>query len=215
MSIILRNLLKQITHDEIVCIAGKNGLDARIENVTVIDSPEILDWLKGGELVVSTGYVSYNNSGLLNGLVAGLKEKGAVGLGIKVNRFYRNVPEILVEDGERLDFPIFAISYEMRMSDIMKLVYANFFSDSMNKIEKENLLYQQVTKAIINGENINAATFNISLAMQNPALIIDRDFHLIAFENHEENQIHLEDFLVLSETEPVFSLADAHNLISS
>lgn len=213
MSIILRNLLKQITHDEIVCIAGKNGLDARIENVTVIDSPEILDWLKGGELVVSTGYVSYNNSGLLNGLVAGLKEKGAVGLGIKVNRFYRNVPEILVEDGERLDFPIFAISYEMRMSDIMKLVYANFFSDSMNKIEKENLLYQQVTKAIINGENINAATFNISLAMQNPALIIDRDFRLIAFENHEENQIHLEDFLVLSETEPVFSLADAHNLM--
>ena len=213
MSIILRNLLKQITHDEMVCIAGKNGLDARIENVTVIDSPEILDWLKGGELVVSTGYVSYNNSGLLNGLVAGLKEKGAVGLGIKVNRFYRNVPEILVEDGERFDFPIFAISYEMRMSDIMKLVYANFFSDSMNKIEKENLLYQQVTKAIINGENINAATFNISLAMHNPALIVDKDFHLIAFENHEENQINLEEFLDLSETGQVFSIADAHNLM--
>lgn len=213
MSIVLRNLLKQITHEEMVCIAGKKGLDARIENVTVIDSPEILDWLKGGELVVSTGYVSYNNSGLLNGLVAGLKEKGAVGLGIKVNRFYKNVPEILVEDGERLDFPIFAISYEMRMSDIMKLVYANFFSDSMNKIEKENLLYQQVTKAIVNGEDINAAAFNISLAMHNPVLIVDRDFHLIAFENHEENQTNLEEFLDLSETGQVFSVADAHNLM--
>ena len=114
MAIVLSNLLKQLTHNEMTCVAGQTGLNAIIENVTVIDSPEILNWIRGGELVVSTGYVSYNNAGMLNELVAGLKEKGAVGLGIKVNRFYQEVPEILITEGNRLGFPVFAISYEKK-----------------------------------------------------------------------------------------------------
>lgn len=213
MSITIKHLLKQITHNEMTCVAGENGLDARIENVTVIDSPEILNWLRGGELVVSTGYVSYNNTAILNGLIAGLKEKGAVGLGIKVNRYYRDVPEILIEEGNRLGFPVFAISYEMRMSDIMKLVYANFFTDSMSKIEKENLLYQQVTKAILSGENMDAAVFNISLAFRNPVVLLDESFNLLSFENHEDNRIAVEDYLNLSGVEAVFTKFDCQNLI--
>lgn len=213
MSITIKHLLKQITHNEMTCVAGENGLDARIENVTVIDSPEILNWLRGGELVVSTGYVSYNNTAILNGLIAGLKEKGAVGLGIKVNRYYRNVPEILIEEGNRLGFPVFAISYEMRMSDIMKLVYANFFTDSMSRIEKENLLYQQVTKAVLSGENVDAAVFNISLAFHNPVILLDESFNLVSFENHEDNRIAIEDYLNLSGMEPVFSGFDCQSLM--
>lgn len=213
MSITIKHLLKQITHNEMTCVAGEKGLDARIENVTVIDSPEILNWLRGGELVVSTGYVSYNNTGILNGLIAGLKEKGAVGLGIKVNRYYRNVPKILIEEGNRLGFPVFAISYEMRMSDIMKLVYANFFTDSMSKIEKENLLYQQVTKAILSGENIDAAVFNVSLAFHNPVILLDESFHLVSFENHEDNTIAIEEYLNLSGIETVFSNFDCQSLL--
>lgn len=213
MSITIKQLLKQITHNEMTCVAGENGLDARIENVTVIDSPEILNWLRGGELVVSTGYVSYNNTAILNGLIAGLKEKGAVGLGIKVNRYYHNVPEILIEEGNRLGFPVFAISYEMRMSDIMKLVYANFFTDSMSRIEKENLLYQQVTKAVLSGENVDAAVFNISLAFHNPVILLDESFNLVSFENHENNTAAIEDYLNLSGMEPVFSSFDCQSLM--
>lgn len=214
MSITLRHLLKQITHDEMVCVAGEAGLDARVGNVTVIDSPEILNWLRGGELVVSSGYVSYNNAGLLNELIEGLKKKGAVGFGIKINRFYRDVPEILIKEGNRLGFPVFAISYEMRMSDIMKLVYANFFTDSMSEIEKENLLYQQVTKAILEGENIDAAVFNISLAFRNPAILLDEKFNLVSFENHEDNMIDVEDYLNLSGIETVFAPPDCQKLLN-
>lgn len=213
MAIVLSNLLKQLTHNEMTCVAGQTGLNAIIENVTVIDSPEILNWIRGGELVVSTGYVSYNNAGMLNELVAGLKEKGAVGLGIKVNRFYQEVPEILITEGNRLGFPVFAISYEMRISDIMKLVYANFFTDSMTKTEKENLLYQQVTKAILSGENLDAAVFNISLAFKNPVVLMDENMGLLSFENHEDNQVPIEKYLNLSETEGVLPVAEGNNLL--
>lgn len=212
MSITFNHLLEQLTHNEMICIAGNKGLDQRIENVTVIDSPEILDWIKGGEFVVSTGYVSYNNAGLLLKLVEGLKEKGAVGLGIKINRFYKNVPEILIKEGERLDFPIFAISYEMRISDIMKLVYANFFLESMSKTEREKILYQQVTKAILSGQDLGAAVYNISIAFDNPAFVVDEKFCCISYENHEKNQIQLERFLDLTGEKEAFNLADTHQI---
>ena len=146
MAITLNQLLKKSYHGELKCVAGHKGLDKEILGVNVVDNPEIVSWLYGGELILSTGYVTKNNPSMLNTLVNDLHRKGCVGLGFKVKRYFEKIPDIIISEGNKYGFPILEISYEMRMSDISRFVYTNLFSDEMSENEKTHLVYQQVTK---------------------------------------------------------------------
>ena len=75
MAITLNQLLKKSYHGELKCVAGHKGLDKEILGVNVVDNPEIVSWLYGGELILSTGYVTKNNPSMLNTLVKDLHRK--------------------------------------------------------------------------------------------------------------------------------------------
>lgn len=38
-------------------LAGENGLDRELTNVTVVDTPDGTNWLNGGEFVITTAYM--------------------------------------------------------------------------------------------------------------------------------------------------------------
>lgn len=54
MGISLKNAMKLGKLSNCNVIAGHNGLDKIIENVTVMDVPDVVKWLKGGELVLTS-----------------------------------------------------------------------------------------------------------------------------------------------------------------
>ena len=91
MAITLNQLLKKSYHGELKCVAGHKGLDKEILGVNVVDNPEIVSWLYGGELILSTGYVTKNNPSMLNTIVKDLHRKGCVGLGFKVKRYFEKI----------------------------------------------------------------------------------------------------------------------------
>lgn len=80
------------------CVAGFSGTDRKITSFAAIDTPDILDWLHGGEFIVDSGYITSRNPSMLKGFVAALKEKGCAALGVKLHRFHNRLPDILLED---------------------------------------------------------------------------------------------------------------------
>lgn len=153
MAITLNQLLKKSYHGELKCVAGHKGLDKEILGVNVVDNPEIVSWLYGGELILSTGYVTKNNPSMLNTLVKDLHRKGCVGLGFKVKRYFEKIPNIIISEGNKYGFPILEISYEMRMSDISRFVYTNYSAMKCLKMKKHilsiNRLQSQCFRVLI------------------------------------------------------------------
>ncbi|MGL5513051.1 MAG: PucR family transcriptional regulator ligand-binding domain-containing protein, partial [Sporomusa sp.] len=51
--------LKDLLHnlDEIIVVAGREGLNKEISTVTVLDAPDSPKWLKGKELILSSAYM--------------------------------------------------------------------------------------------------------------------------------------------------------------
>lgn len=213
MAITLNQLLKKSYHGELKCVAGHKGLDKEILGVNVVDNPEIVSWLYGGELILSTGYVTKNNPSMLNTLVNDLHRKGCVGLGFKVKRYFEKIPDIIISEGNKYGFPILEISYEMRMSDISRFVYTNLFSDEMSENEKTHLVYQQVTKSVLSGADIEQALFNIADVINNPLFLLDEDTNLIAYENVADNDVNLMNFVKLTYGYSVFNEIQKNDII--
>ena len=118
MSITVEQFIAQSQNIEFKCVAGFGGLGREVSSFSIVDTPEILNWLKGGELVVEAGYISKNFPALRANLVRDLAEKGCAGLGVKLNRYYNKLPDEFIKQGDKYDFPIFELPYETRFCDV-------------------------------------------------------------------------------------------------
>lgn len=61
--------------EQIRCVAGFCGTNREVTSFTIIDTPEILDWLHGGEFVVDSGYITSHNPSMLKGFIASLRKR--------------------------------------------------------------------------------------------------------------------------------------------
>jgi hypothetical protein len=87
-------------------VAGAGGISRMISALNLMDAPDIYNWMKQGELLLTTGYAIKDSSELFVELLHNLNERGSSGLGIKLGRYWKQIPKIVIEEADRLDFPI-------------------------------------------------------------------------------------------------------------
>jgi PucR family transcriptional regulator, purine catabolism regulatory protein len=63
-------------------VAGETGIDKNIQFVNVMEVPDILEWVRPGELLVTTLYPLRDNIAAIEGLIPKLSERGLVGLAV-------------------------------------------------------------------------------------------------------------------------------------
>lgn len=110
--------LLKIFPDFTVC-SGHKGLYKNISTITVMDAPDIYIWMKGDEFLITSGYIFKNSPEKFANLIFKLKEKNITALGIKVNRFIKQLPDIVLKTSNELDLPIINIPDHYAFSDII------------------------------------------------------------------------------------------------
>lgn len=118
--------------------AGNRGLNSRIRSVSIMDSPDI-SWLKRGDLLLTTGYVFKDDSETQIKLIQDLAERDCAGLAIKIKRFLSTIPEPMLQEANRLGFPILEISYEQLLSDML-------FTLTREILHSESIFNEQVRR---------------------------------------------------------------------
>lgn len=104
-------------------LAAKNKKNSIITSVNVLDNPDVIKWFKRNELILTTGFVFKERPELIRSSIQKLKHTGCCALGIKVPRFFRTVPENLLEIAEKYEFPILELPYFYSFSEIMHCVF--------------------------------------------------------------------------------------------
>src|ERR1044072_7352658 len=59
MSLTVREALSLNVLKDAVVVAGHSGLDNPIRWTHILDHPDVSDWVKGGEVLITTGYGIY------------------------------------------------------------------------------------------------------------------------------------------------------------
>jgi purine catabolism regulator len=104
-------------------IAGNSGIHRIVKSVNVMDAPDISDWIKEGEMLLTTAYLLKDDPEEALNLLNKLNERGSAGLGIKLGRFWSSVPHHLVEQADILGFPLIELPFEFTFSDQMNGLY--------------------------------------------------------------------------------------------
>ncbi len=72
-------------------IAGETGMDNVITSVNVMEVPDIVDWVRPGELLLTTAYSISNNIEAFNTLLPNFSEKGVCAHGHQNETLYQRI----------------------------------------------------------------------------------------------------------------------------
>lgn len=100
-------------------IAGSRGKHRIVKSINVMDAPDISDWIKEGEMLLTTAYLIKDSLEDASALLQTLNRRGSAGLGIKLGRFWDAVPEALIAEAETLNFPLIELPFQFTFSDQM------------------------------------------------------------------------------------------------
>lgn len=172
----LRNILNVSLLDGAEVLAGLEGLDRGIVSVNVMEVPDIVEWVRPGELLLTTAYTFSDDSSALERLIPQLKEKNVCGLGIKTHRYISEVPVRAIERANELGFPIIRIPQDVPYGELIKEIFNHIIGEQTRLLSRINDFNHTVREIMLRHGGMQEIAEQIYQATGAPVMIRDDIF---------------------------------------
>ncbi|ADU29504.1 transcriptional regulator, PucR family [Evansella cellulosilytica DSM 2522] len=161
-------------------VAGKASATNVINRVNIVGSPEVLNFVRPNEFIMTTGYPFRDSIEDFASLIPQLHEKGVAGIGIKIQRFIPSIPQNLIDIANELNFPVVAVPPATVFSDIIRVAMEEiFFQESEHLITLYNRI-QEFTRQLTDGKEIKEVIYSLEQMIGNPIVVFDSEGNSIA-----------------------------------
>ena len=143
-------------------LAGGAGLGRIVQRLNVMEVPDILAWVKPHELLLTTGYPLRNTPQSLSRLVADLDERGLSALGIKLGRYVDELPAEMVEQADRLGFPLILLPNDVGFDDILNQVLTDILNRQAATLARAEDAHRALVQVVLAGGGLHEVTAEVA-----------------------------------------------------
>ncbi|NLM42968.1 MAG: hypothetical protein GX201_02960 [Clostridiales bacterium] len=171
-------------------IAGEKGKWRVVTGANIMEVPDILDWVKAGELLITTAYSIKDDEKAQKNLIPMLNEKGLPGIAIKTKRYLEKVPQIMIDEANRLGFPIIELPYDISFSDLMNDILLEVHNRQSDVLMRMDEIHQKITEVVLSGGRLKEIGETLYHIIKNPLVIKDHIFEKsVSFASQDEKKI--------------------------
>lgn len=118
----LSELLSLDKLKSIEIVAGLKGIQREATGAVMLDNPDMVNWMREGEILLTTGYVLKENPHRQLEILDELIKNKAGGLAIKVRRYFDEIPPEMIKKADDNGFPILQLPYYMSLSEVSEIL---------------------------------------------------------------------------------------------
>lgn len=155
-------------------VAGRAGARRVILHVNVMEVPDVLDWVKPGEFLVTTAFPIKDDPGAQAALLPELARRGLAGLAIKPRRYLPEIPPLMIEQADALDFPLVEIPPEVAFGDVINPIMAEVLHRQGAYLRRAEEVHRELMDAALAGNGIAGLTASLARLMGNPVALVLR-----------------------------------------
>lgn len=155
-------------------VAGRAGAGRAILHVNVMEVPDVLDWVKPGEFLVTTAFSIKDDPAAQAALLPELAKRGLAGLGIKPRRYLPEIPPLMIEQADQLGFPLVEIPPELAFSDLINPIMAEVLHRQGAYLRRAEEVHRELMDAALAGDGIAGLTGSLARLMNNPVALVLR-----------------------------------------
>jgi purine catabolism regulator len=185
-------ILEQDYFKDARIICGHGGVDRYITGVNVMEVPDIVDWIKPTEFLLTTAYSIKDDLLKLNELIPVMKKVGVAGLGIKTKRYVDDLPKSVLDTANALDFPVIQLPLEMSFGDIISQVLTFVVNKQTNMLIQIDEFNSRLKAIMLKDGNLNEIALMINEVVSAPVAITDNVFkdYTIASDNSDTHHFN-------------------------
>lgn len=162
----LQELLTLSCLDGTIVLAGAAGLDRPVSAVNVMEVPDVLDWVKPQELLVTTGYPlaagESDPAAALTELMPGLHANNLAGIGIKLGRYLDSVPAEALAVADELGFPVLGLPRELAFDDLIAQAFAQLGHRHADALARADTLHTTLSQLVLHGADLDRISAEVA-----------------------------------------------------
>ncbi|NHN30454.1 PucR family transcriptional regulator [Paenibacillus agricola] len=173
MDITIQEALKVYPLSEGKLVAGAQGVSRIISALNLMDAPDIYNWMKEGELLLTTGYAIKDSPDHFVSLLQNLNAKGSSGLGIKLGRYWKEIPAVVLEEADRLHFPLIELPFEITFAEQITALFHFQYERNTKKLNQVLDMQKQLVDFALQANENSDYFMEISAILQSPFAVLD------------------------------------------
>ncbi|MFD1040476.1 PucR family transcriptional regulator [Virgibacillus byunsanensis] len=189
MIVKIKDILKMSEMKGTTILAGQNGLDRIVESTTVLDAPDAIKWLKGKELAFTSTYPLLNSEERLDVMIQELAIRNVSGLGVKLNRYMKKLPDEMISAANEYNFPIICLPNEKAWIDLITPIMSKILKLRTNRLIRSEEVNKCFTNALLANTSVEDMLKLLYKYIENPfSIFILSDNELLNYPSMEDNQ---------------------------
>jgi DNA-binding PucR family transcriptional regulator len=169
-------------------VAGEANVARPVRWVHASELEDPTPWLKGGELLLTTGATVGETPARQRAYVGRLAKAGLAGMGFGLGFSHDRVPRPVVSAAEQLGFPVFEVPYPVPFIAITEAVFTRLVAEQYDVLQRAVDAEQALTRAAMDGEGVDGIASSLARATGGWALVLDLHGMPIAGTSHAARQ---------------------------
>lgn len=153
-------------------IAGFKGANNTIARVNMVADPDIFDWIKEGEFLLTTAYFfEKDDIEAQKKLIIQAANKDLAGIGIKIYPYLDSLPKEIINLANKLNVPLVDIHHSIPLSDIMMFTFQEIFEKQAILLGRIESVHERFMEVMLEGQGIENIVQVIQENIQNPVVL--------------------------------------------
>ena len=154
-------------------VGGALGLDRLVRSVNVMEVPDIIEWVKPDELLLTTAYPLRDDPEALAALIPQLADKGLAGIALKPTRYLATTPPAMIEAADRLHFPLIELPADASFNEVINAVLSEILAAQTVQLQRSAAIHDRFTSIVLSGGGLRQIAEALAELISRPVGIVD------------------------------------------
>lgn len=170
--------------NERAVLVNKNAdLNKIVQHVTIMEAPDLWEWCKGGEFVLTTWHAFSYNPELQEECFEKLAQRISA-IGIKTKRFIDKIPQSIIDIADKYGIAVFEIKRDVFFREMNAVINNEIQNYTTNVLVELNSIFQDFMQKSVNENHAAAILGVLGSYIKNPLLLFNRRFEFLAGRNN-------------------------------
>jgi purine catabolism regulator len=156
-------------------LAGSKAVGNPVRWVHIAEVRDPAKWLKGGELLLSTGMGIGHSAEDQVAFLQNVIDANLAGLGFGTGFSYKKVPQAIIDMAQEQDFPVFEVPYSVPFIAITEAVSSKIVNEQYALLQRSLAVHEKLTKIVLEERGLDSIITTLSTLVGCSAVLFD--FH--------------------------------------
>ncbi len=164
-------------------IASKKALNNTVEDVFIMEVPDIRNYISKNGILLTTLYPIMNNEKALRDFIPMLSEVGISALAIKPGRYIKEIPKYMFDQAKKRDLPIIVLDDGVNFSTIANSVLETLLHARNDELRLREEIFEELRSMLLEEADFDRFSKYIEKKTGLKSIITDSELEFVVSTN--------------------------------